>query len=350
MLHTLKAKILKPLSICFASVTLCTMSLSASANSSLNIIPVSKPSSLSVYHALLNAPTGAETIEKERIASAEKAVAQKESSLIVHQFISTPVSPPRKQQLSLTIHKLLQKKCTKSSPNSSINLAQNITNSSLLVDEEFAQRNALSESSILTQPEILIVYSSPTRGELHLANLHHPSKPMFTLASISDEGVKIVSTATDTDALNKMASNEQPFAETHENPFQELAVVSNDILKETRGAFITSSGLIVDFGLITQTIVDSEVINQSEIIGNTDAIKALNAKDLQQLITVTGDEVSVQGISSDSLPAILTVIQNSANDKVIQNLTTLNLDVSNLRAFKNQALTPILNNQSVFAQ
>ncbi len=128
------------------------------------------------------------------------------------------------------------------------------------------------------------------------------------------------------------------------NPFAEVAqnnAVSNEDLSEMRGAFVSSNGMVIDFGLVTQTVINGNPVSQLEITSGQ--LNQINPSDLQKLIQVTEQSVDVRQLGIDDLPGVLTVIQNSANDQLIQNFNILNLEVENLGNFRSQALVPQIN-------
>lgn len=60
-------------------------------------------------------------------------------------------------------------------------------------------------------------------------------------------------------------------------------------------------------------------------------------------ITTASLQSTIQGMNAKDLPGILTVIQNSLDNKVIQHLNVLDVNVSNLGHYKLQALTAQIN-------
>lgn len=119
-------------------------------------------------------------------------------------------------------------------------------------------------------------------------------------------------------------------------------------LDTMRGGFITSNGMHIDFQLVTRSMVDNAILQETMIDS-----RALNNIDLNSLRTIV--QVGDQNLSSLSAadvlqnPQVLSVIQNTLNDKVIQNLSVLDVNVTNVRNFNIQALVPIIDNQAVSA-
>lgn len=131
-----------------------------------------------------------------------------------------------------------------------------------------------------------------------------------------------------------------------EELFASAEIIDDGDLGDIRGAFMTSNGMKIDIGLITETLVNGAMVNKYEFNSN-DALATSNG--MQQMIKISSDgQVDVQNLEVQGISSFLTVIQNSANNQSIQNFNILNLDVSNIQNFRNQSLVPTLNFHSSF--
>jgi hypothetical protein len=120
-------------------------------------------------------------------------------------------------------------------------------------------------------------------------------------------------------------------------------------LAEQRGGFINAEGLKVAVGLESLVRINDEV--RSEV--------ALQLPDLTELAKGTaniGARVQVihngrgnalpEGFA-DRMSGLGTVIQNSLDDQVIQNLKAMNIEISGVRSLRNGQLKARINSQIV---
>ena len=115
----------------------------------------------------------------------------------------------------------------------------------------------------------------------------------------------------------------------------EVASVSDDVLSNTRGGFISVSGLKINFGLYTQTLVNNALSTSAAF--STTGLNGSMPSNLQQLVQ-TGNN-NVAAVTSTSAPInVLTVVQNTADNQLIQNINVLDITVSNMAAFRNQQI------------
>jgi hypothetical protein len=129
-------------------------------------------------------------------------------------------------------------------------------------------------------------------------------------------------------------------------PFERDAqLVSNHELDTIRGGFLMSNGMVVDIGLFTQTIIDGVVVD--EMMFKESDLAAVNSYALQKIIEVNGSGSSVSKLTLSDVPQLLTVIQNSRDNVVINNATVLNIDVTNASRFLFQTQIPLINHQIV---
>lgn len=135
----------------------------------------------------------------------------------------------------------------------------------------------------------------------------------------------------------------QPVYEEAE--FADAQTVANDSLKEVRGGFLTSSGMMVDVGLITRTLVDGVLVEQTRVnIGHPGNI---DPSSLQTLVQVDDNGATVSKLGLGDIPQIVNVIQNNQNNVVIDNAAILNVDVTNASSFTIQMQEPLFNHQLV---
>ncbi len=108
---------------------------------------------------------------------------------------------------------------------------------------------------------------------------------------------------------------------------------------------MTSNGMILDIGLFTQTILNGVVIDEHSIEAKD--LFATSAQNLQKIIKVNEVGSSVSTLKLSDVPQLLTIIQNSQNNAVINNATILNIDVANTARFTFQTQMPLINHQIV---
>ena len=115
------------------------------------------------------------------------------------------------------------------------------------------------------------------------------------------------------------------------SPF-DSAPVSNQELSEIRGGFLNAGGLLIEFGINIKTFLDGNL--QKDISFSTVKNDALekNSDQLRQAIQVGNNNQAIPQELLDKLPAIVTIIQNSDDNKIIQNINTLDINVSNTRS------------------
>ena len=158
-------------------------------------------------------------------------------------------------------------------------------------------------------------------------------------ASTAEEGFD------DLTPLPMHAGNESFDEESAE--FDTATAVSDEELSTQRGGFITMGGMLIEFGLTTRTLVDG--VAQNDISINSENLQQITPDALRQVTQIGGgNNVGTLDALANN-PGLLNVIQNSSNDKLIQNLSNLDIGVSNVATFKDQALTAIVDFQAVSA-
>lgn len=119
--------------------------------------------------------------------------------------------------------------------------------------------------------------------------------------------------------------------------FNRSIPVPNSELAKMRGGFITLGGLTLEFGLQTRTVIDG--VTEADIFISTNNLQNIDTNALQRVIQVGANNNAAALNELMSNPSLLTVIQNSDDNKLIQNFNVLSLDVQNLQAFQNQQMT-----------
>jgi hypothetical protein len=121
------------------------------------------------------------------------------------------------------------------------------------------------------------------------------------------------------------------------------------VLAQQRGGFIDENGLKITVGLESLVRVNGELRSQLQV----------QLPDLAQLAkagtTLNGQMAVVQNGTGNSLPADLgsqvsglsTFIQNSLDDQVIQNLKSLNIEISGLQGLSRSQIKQRVNGQLV---
>jgi hypothetical protein len=126
--------------------------------------------------------------------------------------------------------------------------------------------------------------------------------------------------------------------------------VSNARLDTVRGGFDLGNGLEASFGIERAVYVDGELVSYTSI--NIPDIAHITTQQAVALASALGT-VNVQiGPGNAFNPSSMgqavgtTVIQNTLNNQTIRNLTTLNVAVNTLNAFRDDALQQALQNAS----
>lgn len=134
-------------------------------------------------------------------------------------------------------------------------------------------------------------------------------------------------------------------AEDAADPFTHSQAVSDPELEELRGGFLTSDGLEIRFGLEQIVLVDGTLATRSSL--NLSSLSQSNSATAPQLfdqnklvqIVQNGDHNHISADVAQNFSAgLMTVIQNSLDAQTIQNLTVLNVGVSNMSVIPQRAL------------
>ena len=121
--------------------------------------------------------------------------------------------------------------------------------------------------------------------------------------------------------------------------FNEEQILNDDELDDLRGGFIASNGMIIDFALSTNTLVNGQLINQ--VLLNSVDQSAISTTSLQNIVQIgEGNSAFSDTIDLDSLPNVLTIIQNNLNDITLQQVNLLDLSIKNFDNFIKQNIAP----------
>ena len=129
--------------------------------------------------------------------------------------------------------------------------------------------------------------------------------------------------------------------------------VPNARLDTVRGGFDLGNGLEASFGIVRAVYVDGALVSYTSV--NVPDIARITTQQATALASALGT-VNIQiGSGNSFTPSSMgqtagaTVIQNTLNNQTISNLTTLNVGVNTLNAFRGEALQQALQNASVQA-
>ncbi len=124
-------------------------------------------------------------------------------------------------------------------------------------------------------------------------------------------------------ALSDIASDDDIFG---------VAPVDDTELADIRGGFIAPGGLMIDFTLTNQTIINGETL--ADISVNSEELSGVNIEDLQRFIQV-GENNRFESVDEILRNAgLVTVVQNSLDGTVIQTISTLDVTVHNFNEYQ----------------
>lgn len=130
--------------------------------------------------------------------------------------------------------------------------------------------------------------------------------------------------------------------------FSASPTVPDSELAQLRGGFVSLSGITVDFALNTRAIVDGTPISDVSI--NSNNLGSITDPGLRQVVQVGQGDASAALNALAQNPSILTFTQVNGNNRVIQQLTTLDLQINGSQsALRTQSLAPQLDFQAVQA-
>jgi hypothetical protein len=134
-------------------------------------------------------------------------------------------------------------------------------------------------------------------------------------------------------------------------------IATDQELNEIRGGFVSDQGLQIAIGieravyingvLDTASTINFSTINGTGIPQASIASTALSNSALNLIQLGGNNTFSPNSISGNLIPGGLTVIQNSLDRQLIQNMTVINAAVTNLNLFRNMNLTSMINSQLI---
>lgn len=128
------------------------------------------------------------------------------------------------------------------------------------------------------------------------------------------------------------AAQSAPFSP--EESFDSSVPLDDGELAVLRGGFIDVSGVKLDFELVNRTIIDG--IPQSEFSISTESIGQLT--ELSQTIIQVGESNEFADLTGlVDIPNLLTIVQNSQDNTLIQNLNELDLTIQNFSELRSNA-------------
>ena len=121
-------------------------------------------------------------------------------------------------------------------------------------------------------------------------------------------------------------------------------MVEDTDLDTMRGGFVASNGMVLDFAFSANTFVDGELINQ--VVLNT-VDRSVNTSSLKNVIQVGDGNVAFNGGADiNSMPEVLTIVQNNLDDLTIQQVNLFDLTVKGMDNYIKQAASPEVDFQS----
>lgn len=123
--------------------------------------------------------------------------------------------------------------------------------------------------------------------------------------------------------------------------------LSNNELSEVRGAYLNAGGLLIEFGMSSTTLIDGIV--QRDIQFGTSSGETIDSSQIKQVIQVGDNNAQIPQEVIDGLPDMVTIIQNSEDNRVIQNITNLDVQVSNARVYFDGNLSTAISNSAIGA-
>jgi hypothetical protein len=129
--------------------------------------------------------------------------------------------------------------------------------------------------------------------------------------------------------------------------------VPNARLDTVRGGFDLGNGIEASFGIVRAVYVDGDLVSYTSVnIPDISHITTQQATALASALSTVNVQIGPNNSftpSSMGQTAGATVIQNTLNNQIISSLTTLNVGVNTLNAFRGAGLQQALQNASVQA-
>lgn len=125
----------------------------------------------------------------------------------------------------------------------------------------------------------------------------------------------------------------RPFPWHAPEAFYGLEPLADAELDRMRGGFVAPGGLLIDFTLSNRTLIDGEIISDFSL--SAAELQTLSSPETLKRVVQLGDANNLALEELQNNPGVTLVIQNSLDEKVIQNFSILDVTVSNFTRFQN---------------
>lgn len=130
--------------------------------------------------------------------------------------------------------------------------------------------------------------------------------------------------------------------------FTEEAKVSDGELDTVRGKFIRVGSLEVKFGLTVGTYINGAIVQDFRLDANA-VPNGIQPDNLIRQIQIGPDNSTVSPTQFSDVPGLVSVIQNSLDNQLIQQLNLLDAEISGFGGFKNEQTTQLFNLSQITA-
>lgn len=124
--------------------------------------------------------------------------------------------------------------------------------------------------------------------------------------------------------------------------FTETAKVSDGELDTVRGKFIKAGALEISFGLTVGTFINGAIVQDFRL--DAEAVRGgIQPENLVRQIQIGPDNSSINPASFSEVPGLISVVQNSLDNQLIQQLNLLDAQVGGFGGFKAEQATQLFN-------
>lgn len=136
-----------------------------------------------------------------------------------------------------------------------------------------------------------------------------------------------------------------------QSPFGEIVAMDNTALAQERGGFTLPGGIELDMAILQETSIDGElVLRSSYVLSETGPVVSIEQVSQGVSVQTAGDDtnsrvtIEVPGTQVSHLAGRATgsVITNTADNRTISTVTTIDLDLSNMDIGSIGSLVPTL--------
>jgi hypothetical protein len=118
----------------------------------------------------------------------------------------------------------------------------------------------------------------------------------------------------------------------------QVAALSPQELDSLRGGFLMAGGMTIDFSIIRQNSINGQLQQQLSFDSKNLALNKIQSDNLRNLLQLGSSNPAIL----KQMPNLTTIIRNSADNALIQNLNTLDVTVKNTEAARSAiALAPL---------